>query len=74
MLWERQLRKKNSFDFPTLTELLNKATECDLDAYVLRISNLKAEFESRFSDFLQNEILMRVGSSLGIIIRITMIS
>lgn len=50
-LWKNQLLKKEFTHFPKL-----KSCECtDVDKYVAAVDLLKKEFQSRFSDFRDNE-------------------
>lgn len=63
ILWERQLQNKDPVHFPTLRELVNNGTEWNSEEYVQCISNLRKEFESRFSDFREKEIYMKMFSS-----------
>ena len=50
-LWKNQLLKKEYMHFPKL-----KSCECtDVDKYVEAVDLLKKEFQSRFSDFRDNE-------------------
>lgn len=63
ILWESQLLNKNTIHFPKLMECVKNSATWNSNDYVQCISNLKEEFKSRFSDFREKEIFMRMFSS-----------
>jgi hypothetical protein len=62
MLWKRQFENGNLAHFPSLNQVIG-VEELNLEKYVLSFSNIIDEFEDRFSDFREKEILLFMFSS-----------
>jgi hypothetical protein len=61
-LWKRQFESRNFAHFPSLDQVIG-VERPNLEKYIQSFSNIIDEFENRFSDFKEKEILLTMFSS-----------